>query len=360
MGRTQTYFGLRHDFEVPQNVDSAVYRDDQYVGELKTARQLVESGASRDAISSLLSVGGRHSVSKNHALAIAVICQKYGFIAPAFKLLGLTELTTDPNDDELFRIRAQVVRVKLFMQIGNFGAARDILVQLMEKSTALSSIEQLGAMHRRSAVLFGCTDQRIDMQKAVACARSARTDEPLTKAEITKCDLFEEIARYAHGDFNDWDECKKGSERLSNIRNSFFVNSGATVGWAQLGAIKGAVAALLLETGMALGAADGRNNYRSRILLALVHMLGKRLGGNECAETFGEIIQLTKNPHLRDLMQFALRQDDAGRRAFLEWCDYADIDSSRLAERCMLFLQTQNADKEEELTSIITSPRSIG
>lgn len=367
-GSYSNVFGLQHDFDVPREIDRSLYDDEEYADELDKNRQLVDSGNSRDAVTALLSSGSRHHMSANHAAAIAVVCQKYGFVSPAYQALGLAERAASKDGDgERLQARCGVVRLKLLMQMGAFDDAKMLAEGWLQRPDLLKSVGVFGAVCRRMAILVARAGNYQEAQTLIQAARGDDTGlSPDTN--VATCELFDKMSLYASGGIETREMLESQTEALSEIRRMYFeTGKDGVAGEAQgqpatydriggrpnIRLVRGAVAALFLEAAASLALSQRRNSYRARMLIATAHVLGRRLGINECAETFGEIANLTKNSQVRDLLKLSLRQDNIGRRTFVEWCDWADVDVSQLAESCMMLLHASNDRKADMLTKIV-------
>jgi len=251
--------------------------------------------------------------SADRILALAAVCQKSGFLTPAFGYLSrLQELKVAGRLDAKQSARLYSIDLKMHCQIGDCDTALSIIESVKDANfNDLKNIGQLGAVCRRILIVSKWCG-RVDLENLARSALDANVDLDIN---LHATGLFSNMGKL-------WGMANERPTKhfietyrseLSNIRSLLFEQTVDSKFVSQTNPEKGAHACLFLEAAMDLVA---RENKDGNLKLRLAHVLNNRNGGAEASEAYGEIVNSIPDLSIRDKVVWAMRRDSVGREAF--------------------------------------------
>jgi hypothetical protein len=341
------FFGVRQDVQPLAACNGSSYEEAQYIAEMKSVYDLVERGAGNAALDSLLVGNALIAISPARALAHAEVAQKVGHTSEALRSLNLAFKSTAGKNANLLLLRSSAVRIKILTQLGLFVHANEHLSSF--DINKFSQISQDGAMHRRMALLQSVTCDVDVARKSIENAKLAHASAATSEYVHVTCELFGLLIEYTNTQKNNQPSCPTLPTKLSDLRKKFFEAPNKAKEFGLFNSEKGAVAALILDAASTLNSPYASVRRKAQIKLALAHMLKARIGGNETAETYGEILAVTADPYVRDLLVCALRRDYFGRQIFQRWCSLSNVDTHAIAVATLKILHAAPGSKEVEI-----------
>jgi tetratricopeptide (TPR) repeat protein len=282
-----------------------------------------------------------------------MICQKNGYINAAKSTLAqLKQENIQGILDDAQKARIGVIEVKLNSQMGSVDNLCSLVANLnqIEKRDILVEIEQYGAFKRRAAIYFARLG---NFEKAFECLDQANEGNSGNNTQYGKTnELFKHIVLLCQHPSTKID-LNAVSKSLSSIRKEYLgvVSPG---GWYQANFERSAVATLFLEASYYLCANDVQMSEKGIRILTLAHLYNLKIGGNECAETYGEIINCTTNVRVKNLLAFAMRLDTRGQMVFQRWANNSKYKTlAKMAEHINNLFRSSIAERDFEINEIV-------
>lgn len=341
-----TIYGSREYVSFPKKLSVTPLPGEAVTTLLTRVHYFLNAGLVREAITYL---GGNYHTEylpSANLQAIALICQRYGFVDDSLTTLAELQSRDEGSRGRLLsdeeRLRMRVVQIKLDTQVGRFVKARNEANELIKAGRTLTLLKEHGlfrAVQRRIGVAAASHGDTIAAKKAF---KAARHDDPYDAAST---DLFRCMASLGPGEYSipNWDTL------LSEIRHKYLTLPSTPV-W-RANKEKGALTALFVEAAIYL-TSRGPDDHRGLIRLFIAHLLNLRNGGSERSEGYGELIALIRDDRVRDLVRRAMRMDGPGRKEFQQTSHSAHL--LLKAQESLLLLDLPVEQREVALQEMLS------
>lgn len=312
---------------------------------LQTRQHLLDNGLIREALASMVGLNGKSELDGAMLSAVALSCQKYGFVEDASFALNLWEESAPKGETEnTYRMRA--IRVKLLSQCARFedvlhAADRDFLFG------AAPSPERepfLSAIYFRMAIACANLGRIDEMKSHLAKARD-RADAQDSHA-IATFNSFTSICALASGDQET--HIQSLSVLLSDARG-LYLSAATTHSVWRVNPEKSFLSALFSESALYL-VYGSENDSRGWVRLIAAHLFNIRVGGTERSEGFAELIYSIHDVRVKELLRLAMRMDGPGR---VEFQRIANV-SNRMenVQRCLAIQKLPLPERNQRLNEI--------
>lgn len=309
-----TIFGLREYAPMPEAATRTSNVGSNVGERIASVTHLLNAGMVREAIFAIAGSDRTEGLPPVSLQAIALICQKYGFLDDAIYMLSLLQDESIVRKlSETDRIRLAVMRIKVHTQSGQFLQAEAEATQLVDRYAhqTLTASGMLPSVYRRLALSAAKRGSWSDAMHLFDTASSLSTGADAFHASATNI-VFRHIAQLSTGAPILNEPSWRAS--LANARADYYHASKDAPIW-QANPDKSALSALFAEAALHLDSKGIDDPSGIRRLYA-AHLLNIRVGGTERSEGFGELIAFIEDPLTKDLFRRAMRMDGIGRKAF--------------------------------------------
>ena len=319
IGRFFAHYALIHGIRdyvriSTETVGARAVKGERGVMEILTTRQhLLDNGLVREALYSMIGLTEKPELDAAKLSAIALTCQKYGFVDDAMLALDLLHAPNFAMQGE-DKFRMESVKVKLLSQCGQFQQALD---------TAKTLMIEMGQLPAEGAPFLNALSYRA----AVAAANTARHDEAKTflreaqqRVALAGADkhsyathrAFTAICSIAYE--NQASELMVLAQSLSEARGQYLAAVTDHSVW-RVNPEKSFLSALFTESALFLiyGSEDDQRGW-DRLIAA--HLFNIRIGGTERSEGFAELIHSVRPARVKEALRLAMRMDGPGRVSF--------------------------------------------
>ena len=280
---------------------------------LETCQHLLDNGLVREALLSIIGNSVRPELDAARISALALTCQKYGFIDDARLMLDLLDRSAFVlTGEDKYRITA--MRIKLQSQCGHFESV------LAESKTQLEASEKepslvepfVNAITYRAAVAAANLGKVEEAKSFLLTARNrvARTGADVHAYATHRA--FTAICEIAFGDHAA--NLTALSNSLSKARGQYLEASNVQSVW-RANPEKSFLSALFTESALFF-VYGSENDQRGWARLIAAHLFNIRIGGTERSEGFAELIYSIRDQRVQELLRLAMRMDGPGRVAF--------------------------------------------
>lgn len=345
------YFGNKEYLRFPDGFTRRTHSSDDVEAIVSGVKPLIDAGLGHQAIASILSLHPNSVLPTNVLIATMMVAQKCGFIE--FFDIARAELKIRKLS-EIDKFRVNVLELKVLSQCGNFCAAVSLAKQLRGKESAqfVATVNQYGAIERRLAVASAAVG---DLETFKDAVHAARANIPPERADhyIQTNQLFELIGQFhlflSESDF----PLTEVSNTLSNVRREYLKQVNSDPKWWQLNLEKCSIAALFLEAAYLLDYGSRLQQTAGLKRLYAAHLMNNRFGGNECSETYGEILCAVKSIKVRAMIALAMGRDAECQIEFLEIMKQEQTWLDGTAETAIALLRSLPANREDALQNLL-------
>lgn len=342
-------FGLRDDLIAPSKVRFVKYSSVDVERSFGAIRSLLEAGAGHRAILNLLSQYDGGEVPLSDLIVICAASQKCGFIQlfdASYRLL--TEETAFSRLSSDDRLQVEMLRLKVFSQLGNFVAAKAQFVRvtsLTHGTSLLEVIGQQGAYYRRLALFHVAAGDLREAERAFRTAEQYAIDQK-SAYQIQTNKLFRLIGALFQNDALEDGALEDKARELSEIRSHFgdLISKGTL--WTQTHLEKCAIAALYLDSAYHLKLGGSKDVDRGLKALYLAQLQNVRFGGNERSETYGEILWATNLRWIESVIALSMRRDTNFLQRFEAFIRSETLWMIDLSQRGSALLNIPPAERE--------------
>lgn len=311
-------FGIKDLIQFPAPRGGRALAGDPLDVIMEGVRPYIDAGLGYEALSTLLSIHRKSSPPNNILLAMAMVAQKCGFIDFAHgaidELLQRNESKGLGQEDLL---RVSVVKLKYLTQVGDHCTARNLAQGLLSGQTVdmLRKIKQFGAVNRRLAISNSAVGDFEGANTYLQAAREAEQNKIDPHYKQTN-EIFAWIALLHQSPDLIPGGMTGMAQTLSSVRRQYIAQMATKVEWWQTNLEKCAIAAIFLEAAFYLEFGGSQYEDDGMKCLYAAHLLNVRLGGNECSETYGEIVSAIRDRTTRLMMVLAMKRDMQGQIEF--------------------------------------------
>jgi hypothetical protein len=318
----------------------------------------LEAGTGHRAILNLLAQYDQRPIPIPDLLVACAASQKCGFTQlfhATYRLLAADEVYTRLSGAD--RLQVEMLRLKMFSQLGNFASARqqfELIRRLTHGTSLLREIGQQGAYFRRLALFLTLDGQS---EAATDIFNLAEKDAIDRKSgyHVQSCRLFRMIGRLLENDGARRSILSDIAAELSDIRSEFNKLKPLEVRWTQTHAEKCAIATLYLDGAFHLKFGGRPDVDRGLKALYLAQLQNLKSGGNERSETYGEILWASNERWIESIIALSMRRDPNLLHRFEAFIRGKAAWMSRLSQAGLALSNLPAEEREQAVVSILDS-----